>query len=96
MNQPVPIVFEDQFLRMYINQWVSGRSMDLQSQIARINQQELNVRQAREARDKRQKERAREAGERHAMSREDPKVQKQLKKSQDKRTKAFKKAMKRL
>jgi hypothetical protein len=96
MNHPGPIVFEDQFLRMYINQWVSGRSMNLQSQIARMNQQEVNIRQAREARDKRQKERAREGIERYAMSREDPKFQIQLKKAQEKRKKEFKKAMKRL
>lgn len=84
------IVFEDHFLPMYINQFVSGRSIGLQGQIARIHQQESVRQSIREAQVKKRTERFREAEERYAMSKEDPKVQKERKKTQQKRKKELK------
>lgn len=69
MNQQ--IVWEDRFLPMYINQWVSGRSVELQGQISRLQQQDANRQQIREARERRKKERVKEAMERGWMSKED-------------------------
>lgn len=83
------IVFDDAYLRMYINQWVTGRSIPLQGQMQRMERIQETIAAARTAQEIRRRERIREITERAAMAREDPMVIQQKQKAKAAKKKAL-------